>query len=57
NAFKPRSAFIAALFDAVIIGVARRLARGTIQDAEALRRQYSELLHNSRFIDATTSHT
>jgi uncharacterized protein with ParB-like and HNH nuclease domain len=57
DAFKPRKAFIAALFDAVMVGVARRLDKGEVQDGEALRRQYDKLMKSKRFIKATTSHT
>lgn len=57
NAFRPRKAFIAAIFDAVMVGVARRLAKGKIQDREALVKQYEELLINGVFLDAVTSHT
>jgi len=57
NAFRPRKAFIAAIFDAVMVGVVRRLAKGKIQDREALVKQYEELLINGVFLDAVTSHT
>ena len=57
NAFRPRKALIAAIFDAVMVGIAHRLAKGKVQDREALVRQYNELLTNGVFLDAVTSHT
>lgn len=57
NAFRPGKAFIAAIFDSVMVGVARRLTKGNIQDREALVKHYEELLLNGVFLDAVTSHT
>jgi len=55
--FKPRGAFIAAIFDSIMVGVARRLEKGDIKDIEALRRNYIALLSNKDFISATETHT
>lgn len=57
GAFRPRRAFIAALCDAVMVGIARRLSRGEIEDGEALRIQYDGLLTDATFVDAITSRT
>lgn len=57
NAFRPRRSLIAAICDAVMVGIARRLSKGEIQDGEALKRQYEELLLDGRFLETVTSHT
>ncbi|GAF83745.1 unnamed protein product, partial [marine sediment metagenome] len=48
---------IAAIFDSIMVGVARRLEKGDIEDIEALRRNYIALLSNKDFISATETHT
>ena len=55
--FKPRGAFIAAIFDSIMVGIARRLEKGDIKDVEALNRNYIALLSNKDFIGATETHT
>jgi hypothetical protein len=40
----------AAVFDAVMVGVARRLDRGAIADSEALRSRYKNLIEDPRFL-------
>lgn len=57
NAFRPRKALIAAIYDAMMVGIARRLSKGEIQDGRALVRQYVALLENESFVNAVTSHT
>lgn len=57
NVFKPRAALMAAIFDSIMVGVARRLEKGYIKDIEALRRSYIALLSNKDFIWATETHT
>lgn len=57
NVFKPRAALIAAIFDSIMVGVARRLEKGDIKDIDALRRNYIALLSNKDFISATETHT
>jgi hypothetical protein len=57
NTFKPKGTLIAAIFDAIMVGIARRLERGPIKDAEALKKGYKALLRNKGFIDATETHT
>ena len=57
DAFKPRGALIAAIFDAIMVGIARRLERGDISDIETTRKRYVSLLSNRGFIKATETHT
>jgi len=51
--FKPKGALNAAIFDAVMVGVAKRLERGVIHDQETFRQQYNHLLQNKDFEIAT----
>ncbi|MCZ6873434.1 MAG: DUF262 domain-containing protein [bacterium] len=57
TAFKPRRALNAAVYDAVLVGIAHRLANGQIQDCEALKTQYDNLLFEQAFISATETGT
>jgi hypothetical protein len=57
NVFKPRGALMAAIFDSVMVGIARRLEKGDIKDIKALNRNYIALLSNKGFIGATETHT
>ena len=57
DVFKPRGILIAAIFDSIMVGIARRLEKGNIADIEALRRNYVALLSNKNFIGATDTHT
>ncbi|NJN67633.1 MAG: DUF262 domain-containing protein [Chloroflexaceae bacterium] len=52
RAFRPRRTLQAAVFDAVMVGVARRLAKGPLQDCAALRTQYEHLLNQEAFLHA-----
>lgn len=51
RAFRLSRVLNAAVFDAVMVGVARRLIRGQITDFEALRQKYKELLENTNFLE------
>jgi len=56
--FRIASAVNAAVVDSVMTGVAKRLlARGKIEDAEALAQAYDELLQDPQYRDAVTSST
>ena len=57
NVFKPRGALMAAIFDSIMVGIARRLEKGDIKDIKALNRNYIALLSNKGFIGATETHT
>jgi hypothetical protein len=52
SAFRPVRALNAAVFDSVMVGLARRLSRGDVGNMEALKAKYDELLHNQQFLDA-----
>lgn len=51
--FRPERALNAAIFDAVMVGIAKRLQKGDITDREELRRAYKVLMQNEKFIEAT----
>lgn len=53
RAFKPARALNAAIFDSVMVGIARRLEQGSIQDKEELITNYQALLEDEKFINAT----
>jgi hypothetical protein len=57
KAFKPRRQINAAVYDAVMVGIARRLERGPIQSCEGVHQSYSALLKNRRFVTATKTGT
>lgn len=57
KAFKPRRSLNAAVFDAVMVGVARRLAKAPIADQRTLKKRYDELLEKPDFIKAYESAT
>lgn len=49
NAFRPERALNAAVYDAVMVGLADRLSRGMIKDRLAFKAKYEELLKNKEF--------
>ncbi|MDX1995897.1 MAG: DUF262 domain-containing protein [bacterium] len=49
KAFKPKRAINAAIFDAIMVGVARRLEQGEIQNCLLLRERYNDLLNDTAF--------
>lgn len=55
EAFKPKKSLNAAIFDAVMVGIARRLERGSIQNIDDLVSQYQSLLNNHNFQAVTTN--
>jgi hypothetical protein len=57
DTFKPRGTLIAAIFDSIMIGIARRLEKGDIKDIDTVRKRYVSLLSNKEFIKATETHT
>jgi hypothetical protein len=57
KAFKPKRALNAALFDSVMVGVTRRLERGTITDVGAMRDAFSRLLNNPEYMKAIETAT
>lgn len=58
RAFRPERALNAAVFDAVMVGIARRLEEcGPVAEGEALQSQYQALLDHGAFINATKKST
>lgn len=57
GAFRTTKAVNAALFDSVMNGVARRLAKGSITNPEFLKEKYETLLSNGRFKQAISAGT
>ena len=52
KAFRPKKKWNSAVFDAVMVGIARRLEKGEIHDHEELVKQYQSLLKNEAFVAA-----
>jgi Protein of unknown function DUF262 len=52
RAFRPVRALNAAVFDAVMVGTAKRLENDPIKDIQAFREAYDRLLHSQDFLDA-----
>jgi hypothetical protein len=57
RAFRPSRAINTAVFDAVMVGIAKRLERGAISSLPDLRIRYSELLSNEKFLEITQHST
>jgi len=57
RAFRPERALNAAVYDAVMVGVGRRLEGGDVSDMDALKTAYDRLLVNTEFVDAYTRAT
>ena len=57
RAFRPVRAINAAVFDSVMVGLARRLATGPVEDKGALRGIYESLRGNEQFVAATSRAT
>ena len=53
--FRPKGHLNAAVFDSVMVGVAKRLEKGGICDREGFREQYQSLLENEEFSAITTA--
>lgn len=49
QAFKPRKRLNSVVFDAVMVGIARRLEKGAVHDIEGLKERYEFLLENPDF--------
>lgn len=56
-AFRPERALNAAVFDAVMIGITRRLEKGIITKSDKFVDAYNKLLANSEFLEATRTGT
>ncbi|MBM3235831.1 DUF262 domain-containing protein [Candidatus Poribacteria bacterium] len=57
KAFRPRGALNAAVFDSVMVGVARRLEKGNICNREGFRERYQSLLKDEEYNEWTLSGT
>ena len=57
EAFRRSGAFNAAVFDSIMIGVARRLEHGPITDSAGMRERHSDLLKDETFEELTTKST
>lgn len=57
SAFKPKATFNAAVFDSVMVGVARRIERGAVTKCEEFSTQYRHLLADPQFTQATETGT
>jgi hypothetical protein len=53
RAFRLSKVLNAAVFDSVMLGIARRLTRGPMSDQELLRQRYADLLKNREFLAVT----
>jgi hypothetical protein len=57
QAFRPSRAINTAVFDAVMVGIARRLSTGNLASLASLRSIYADLLANEKFLDITQHST
>jgi len=57
NAFRPLGPLNAAVFDSVLVGIARRLDRGPIKDTKQLAEAYKELLMNDEYQQLVSTST
>ena len=57
RAFKPKRALNAAVFDAVMVGLARRLREGPVRVRDDVAQRYAVLLTNDNFVAATERST
>jgi hypothetical protein len=57
RAFRPVRGLNAAVFDSVMVALARRLERGNISDIEEFKRRYHSLLSNEEFEERTQKST
>jgi len=54
KAFRPERALNVAVYDSVMVGIAKRLETGGIKDIRKLKTRYDELLRIKDYIDATS---
>lgn len=57
RAFKTKTAINAALYDSVMVGIARRLESGPVSDESEMKAKYNHLLHDEVFKHAISSGT
>jgi uncharacterized protein with ParB-like and HNH nuclease domain len=57
SAFRVQRGLHSAILDSVLVGIAKRLERGSIENHDSLRKAYDSLLNNEKYIDYITSAT
>lgn len=57
KAFRVVRAINAAVFDSIMVGIARRLKQGQISDFDALKKSYERLMQDSAYLKATSKGT
>lgn len=57
RAFRPQNAINAAIYEAVMVAIARRLEEGPITEPESLKAAYDDLLDDTLFQDSTSRAT
>lgn len=57
RAFRVVRTINAAVFDSIMVGIARRLKQGQISDFDAMRKSYEELKQDSNYLKATSKGT
>lgn len=57
EAFRPERSLNAAAFDGVMVGLARKMVTATLNDREAFKRKYKELIENQDFFNACKTAT
>lgn len=55
KAFKPKKVLNASVFDAIMVGITRRLEKGDINDCEQLLSSYTNLFENNNFLAVTVN--
>lgn len=55
QAFKPKKQINAAVFDSMMVGLARRLKQGIIENEESLQANYQDLLNSPKFLEVTVN--
>ena len=57
KAFRPISTLNAAVFDSVMVAIARRLSAGSIAKLDAIEKQYTALLKDTDYLESVTRST
>lgn len=57
RAFRPENAMNAAVFDSMMVGMARRVEGAGVADLEGVRREYKSLLADDKYVEAVSRST
>lgn len=57
KAFRPRRGINAAMFDSVMVGIAKRLEKGPINNKDEFLKKYYQLLKNTEYIETISANT